>query len=379
MLVELGSSFDVASLGEIEQCLAAGAVPESLSFGNTVKKMSAIAAAYEAGVERFAFDSDSELDKLIAAAPGSVAFCRVLCDGFGAAWPLSRKFGCAPDFARRLLVRAAGRVCVPASRSMSAPSSLIPPLGIGLLPSSPIFAPMCAPRKSSSTSSTSAAGCRARTWSRRRRWHLRRGDRGRRPATLGPTLPGEIIIEPGRHLVADAGALRCEVVTVGRKSASDEHRWVYLDVGMFSGLAEVMGQAIRYPVVSGRPGSATGPVVLAGPTCDSADILYETVDYQLPLDLAPGDRLFSVSVGAYSTTYSTIGFNGFPPLDVEVLRPTGPPEPQRERASRQHPEIGRRHRGGRAALPGRVTALRRGRSGDRRAADPFRVGSHRRR
>ena len=59
--------------------------------------------------------------------------------------------------------------------------------------------------------------------------------------------------------------------------------------------------------------------MLAGPTCDSADILYQTVDYQLPLALAPGDRLDLQSVGAYSITYSTIGFNGFPPLDVEVL------------------------------------------------------------
>ena len=68
-----------------------------------------------------------------------------------------------------------------------------------------------------------------------------------------------------------------------------------------------------------------GPVVLAGPTCDSADVLYQTVDYQLPLDLAPGDRLNLLSVGAYSATYSTIGFNGFPPLDVEVLAPSGVP------------------------------------------------------
>jgi ornithine decarboxylase len=120
--------------------------------------------------------------------------------------------------------------------------------------------------------------------------------------------------------VADAGALRCEVVTVARKSTSDEHRWVYLDVGMFSGLAEVMDEAIRYRVLTDGADRPSGPVVLAGPTCDSADILYETVDYQLPLDLRAGERLYLQSVGAYSTTYSTIGFNGFPPLDVEVLR-----------------------------------------------------------
>jgi ornithine decarboxylase len=136
---------------------------------------------------------------------------------------------------------------------------------------------------------------------------------------LGPDMPPELLVEPGRHLVADAGALRCEVVTVGRKSAHDEHRWVYLDVGMFSGLAEVMGEAIRYRLLVDGPRRQGGPVVLAGPTCDSADILYETVDYELPLDLRPGEAVYLQSVGAYTTTYSTIGFNGFPPLDVEVL------------------------------------------------------------
>lgn len=322
LLVELGASFDVASPGEIEQCLASGAAPGSLSFGNTVKKVSAITAAYAAGVDRFAFDSDSELDKLISAAPGAVAFCRVLCDGFGAAWPLSRKFGCAPDLARRLLGRAARAGLRPGvsfhvgsqqfdptawDRALAVVADLRAELRADGIELDLVNLGGGLPAPYIETVPSLAEYGEAIVAAVRRR--------------LGPTPPAEIIIEPGRHLVADAGALRCEVVTVGRKSAHDRHRWVYLDVGMFSGLAEVMGQAIRYPIVSERPASATptGPVVLAGPTCDSADILYETVDYQLPLDLSPGDRLHLCSAGAYSTTYSTIGFNGFPPLDVEVL------------------------------------------------------------
>jgi ornithine decarboxylase len=321
LLVELGSSFDVASIGEVEQCLAVGATPDRLSFGNTVKKIDSIRRATDLGVSRFAFDSECELDKLVEAAPGSTAFCRILCDGFGAAWPLSRKFGCAPDLARGLLLRAARAGLRP---------------GISFHVGSQQFDP--------------AAWDRALAVVADLRAELRADGvelellnlGGGLPGTyveavlpveeygrailaalerrLGPDLPGEILVEPGRHLVADAGALRCEVVTIGRKSAHDEHRWVYLDVGMFSGLAEVMDEAIRYRVLTEGPERPTGPVVLAGPTCDSADILYETVDYQLPLDLRAGEQLYLQSVGAYSTTYSTIGFNGFPPLDVEVLR-----------------------------------------------------------
>jgi ornithine decarboxylase len=55
-------------------------------------------------------------------------------------------------------------------------------------------------------------------------------------------------------------------------------------------------------------------VILAGPTCDSVDVMYEKADYRLPLDLKIGDRITFLSAGAYTTTYASIGFNGFAPL-----------------------------------------------------------------
>src|SRR3984957_15440453 len=102
----MGSSFDTASRGEIEMCLAAGATPERISFGNTIKKQKDIAFAYEQGVRLFAFDSAAELQKLAQAAPGSKVFCRILVECEGAEWPLSRKFGCAPEMATELLAEA---------------------------------------------------------------------------------------------------------------------------------------------------------------------------------------------------------------------------------------------------------------------------------
>lgn len=96
-LVLAGSSFDVASPGEIDLALAAGADPARLSYGNTIKKRTDIARANDLGVRMFAFDAADELAKLTAEAPGSTLFCRVLCDGAGSDWPLSRKFGCDVD------------------------------------------------------------------------------------------------------------------------------------------------------------------------------------------------------------------------------------------------------------------------------------------
>src|SRR3546814_4568252 len=85
----------------------------------------------------------------------------------------------------------------------------------------------------------------------------------------------ETIIEPGRGMVGSAGILKTEVVLISRKDPAEDTRWVFLDIGKFGGLAETMDEAIRYPIRSRRDGSAAGPCVLAGPTCDSADVLYE--------------------------------------------------------------------------------------------------------
>jgi ornithine decarboxylase len=89
---------------------------------------------------------------------------------------------------------------------------------------------------------------------------------------------------------------------------------VYLDIGRFGGLAETEGEAIKYRILTPHEGETTGPVAIAGPTCDGADILYERANYRLPLSLASGDRVELLSTGAYVSTYASQRFNGFAPL-----------------------------------------------------------------
>ncbi len=93
LLARLGSSFDTASVAEIDMVLAAGATADRISYGNTIKKEADIAAAFARGVRLYAFDSEAELEKISRAAPGVEVFCRILTSGNGADWPLSRKFG----------------------------------------------------------------------------------------------------------------------------------------------------------------------------------------------------------------------------------------------------------------------------------------------
>ena len=136
---------------------------------------------------------------------------------------------------------------------------------------------------------------------------------------FGNRLP-ETIIEPGRGMVGNAGVIESEVVLVSQKSKSeDEVRWVYLDIGKFGGLAETMDESIRYDIRTEHDEDRRVPCVLAGPTCDSADVMYEKTPYWLPVSLEIGDRVLIEGTGAYTSTYSSVAFNGLPPLATVVI------------------------------------------------------------
>ena len=315
VLVELGSSFDVASPREVDLCLAAGASPDTLSYGSTMKKNADIAHAYGRGVRLFAFDSIAELEKIADNAPGSAVMCRILTSNEGAEWPLSRKFGCEIDMAATLLGLAA-------PMGLDATGVMF---HVGSQQRHPHQWDEALALTARLFSEVSAAGVDLQMMNvgggfpATYKGHVPPIESYAEAITkamthhFGGTLP-RTIVEPGRYIVGDAGVIRSEVVLVSRKREDDETRWVYLDIGIFGGLAEAIGEAIKYRVVTSRDGGPVGPVVLAGPTCDSVDILYERADYPLPLALTAGDTVDILSAGAYTATYATVGFNGFGPL-----------------------------------------------------------------
>ncbi len=320
MLNDLGCSFDVASRAEIDLCLDLGAKPEMISFGNTIKKASDIAYAYKRGIRHFTFDSEGELDKLAKWAPGSRVVCRIFVPNGGAEWPLSRKFGCAPDMARDLLVEARSRGLEPHGVAFHVGSQQTNPdaWDKALALSAQLFRDL-----DETGIDLKMVNMGGGLPARYRDPLATVEDYGRavmRAVTkhFGNYLP-DMMIEPGRYMVADAGVVQSEVVLISRKSYDDPKRWVYLDIGRFGGLAETEGEAIRYPIRTDNGSGADdlkdkGPVILAGPTCDSADILYEKSGYEMPLDLEVGDKVQIYATGAYTTTYASVGFNGFAPL-----------------------------------------------------------------
>ncbi len=311
-LVAAGCNADVASPSEVRAALAAGASPDDLLYSNPVKRRDHLVEAAALGVRLFVVDSEAEVCKVAEAAPGTAVLCRLLTSGEGSDWPLSRKYGCSVTQAVDLLRLAAD---------------------LGLDPAGVSFHVGSQQRDAEAWRSPIAASARvfaALRGAGLRPWLLDLGGgfparhEGDAPAletyaaviedqlgrSFGAARP-RVVVEPGRGIVGDAGAVVSSVVAVVPRGGV---RWVYLDAGVYTGLVETLDEAIRYRLETSADGGPTGPCVLAGPTCDSADVLYQVEPVSLPLALAEGDIVRLESAGAYTSCYSTVGFNGFDPL-----------------------------------------------------------------
>ena len=321
LLHDLGSHFDIASIYELDRVLDLGVPPDRVSFGNTIKKARHVREAYDKGVRLFTSDCEADVRNLAREAPGSRLFFRLLMDAVtsDSDWPLSRKFGCQPRMASELVSLAADLGLTPYGVSFHVGSQQreIPAWDAAIAQAKALF-----------------------EWVEAENIHLQAINMGggfpadylvrSNPLSVyaeeinrylgshfGNGVP-EIYLEPGRGLVGEAGVLVSEVVSIAKKSKTDLKRWVYTDVGIFNGLMETLGESIKYPAYTEKNGE-TGDVILAGPTCDSLDIMYEHHKYQLPLSLEIGDRIYWLSTGAYTASYSSVEFNGFPPLKTYYL------------------------------------------------------------
>lgn len=320
LLNELGSSFDVATRFELDQLLRLGVEPSRMSYGNTIKKASDVRYFYEKGIRLFVTDSKEDLDNIARYAPGSRVFFRLLTEGTGSDWPLSRKFGAHSDMIYYLIIAARDAGLEPYGFSFHVGSQ----------------------QRDIGQWDDAIARCKylfdsLETDENIRLKMINLG--GGFPASyLAPTLPldvyaseikrfliedfgenlPEIYLEPGRAMTADAGVLVSEVVLVSKKAKNNLYRWVYLDVGVFGGLIETINEAIKYPIYFEGQGEAE-EIILAGPTCDSMDIMYQDFKYKMPSSTVTGDRAYIFTAGAYTQSYSSVYFNGFPPLSTYTL------------------------------------------------------------
>ncbi|WP_049750436.1 type III PLP-dependent enzyme [Thermosipho melanesiensis] len=312
LLRDLGSYFDVASRPEIEKLLSIGVEPERMSFGNTIKKTKDISFAYNNGIRMFAVDSEMEIEKIADNAPGSDIYVRISTNGMedDADWPLTRKFGTSVDHAIKLVKYAVDLELNPIGVSFHVGSQNYNPDNwrVAIREVSVVFEEA---RKMGIDMYMVNTG-------------------GGMPVKYSRNIPsveeisevinkaivdyiGEntlVVLEPGRSMVGSAGAM---VTSVILRSKKGEENWVYTDAGIFHGLTETI-QNIRYEVeVIGRELEEKGKFVLAGPTCDSVDVMY--YDIELAKNVTIDDLIVLYNTGAYTTEYST-NFNGIEPPKV---------------------------------------------------------------
>ena len=244
-------NFDIASIYELDRVLSLGISPDRISFGNTIKKSKDIRYFYEKGVRMYATDSEADLRNLAKAAPGSRVYVRILTEGTSTAdWPLSRKFGCQSDMSMDLIILARDLGLVPYGLSFHVGSQQrdigtwdaaigkVKVIFERLREEDGIELKMINMGGGFPASYVTKANDLA-TYAQEITRFLKE--------SFGEKLP-RIIIEPGRSLVSDAGVLVSEVVLISRKSRTALNRWVYTDVGKFSGLIETMGESIKYPI-----------------------------------------------------------------------------------------------------------------------------------
>jgi ornithine decarboxylase len=315
-VVAAGANFDVASPAEVRACLAAGAAPEDLVYSNPVKRRDHIAEAAALGVRVFVVDSVPEVHKVAETAPGTSVVCRLATSGVGSDWPLSRKYGCSVGQAVDILRLGAdlgldvAGVSFHVGSQQRNPNAWRHPIAAAATVFETLrrhgIAPWLLDLGGGFPARHEGEVPELAAYAEVIEDQLRRSFGDHRPRT---------IVEPGRAVVGDAGALVSSVVGVTHRGNT---RWVYLDAGVFTGLVETLDEAIRYRIETSADGGPTGPCVLAGPTCDSADVLYQVTPVELPLALAEGDIVRLQSAGAYTSCYTTAGFNGFDPLPVAV-------------------------------------------------------------
>jgi ornithine decarboxylase len=309
-----GAGFDVASLGELDAALAAGARPDRIIFANTIKPAKAIAAAQARGVDLMTYDSPCEVEKIARAAPGARVIVRIKVPNAGALVDLSQKFGAEPGDALPLLIEARRRGLRPTGVSFHVGSQCLRAenfadaltLAAGIFHEAAragmpleildIGGGFAIPQMGGDKDLFDATARIIRRWLKRL-------------FATGPAV--RVIAEPGRYMVGPTGTL---VMRVIGQAVRDGLPWYYLDDGLFGALATIVFDRAVYELKVLRRGRRR-PSTLAGPTCDGQDIIAR----RLPLPpMEPGDIVYVENLGAYSVTCAT-AFNGFAPPPVVMV------------------------------------------------------------
>jgi len=310
VLAQQGAGFEIASTAELDLLLSLGVDAAEVFFSNPMRSRESDAYAASKGVRWFVVDSVDELRRMHAVDPAACLYLRIATPNIGSDWPLSGKFGAGAGEAREIIATAAklgadlGGVTFHAGSQCRNPENW----RVGIEKARTLFDAM------------TKAGLKPRLLDIGGGFPVRHVKPIPSIEVIGAVVNEalrafpddvQVIAEPGRYLVSDAGYFVCRVLGTAMRAGK---RWMHWDAGLFGGVIETT-EGLKYRIRSDR----SGPDIawnVAGPTCDSVDVVMR--DEPLPSDLQEGDFIYIRNAGAYTTAYAS-GFNGFPLPEVRVF------------------------------------------------------------
>jgi ornithine decarboxylase len=309
-LLQEGCSFEIASTAELDHLLSLGVKPAEVFYSNPVKSRQAIAYAAAKGVEWFVIDSVDELRRVHEIKADAKTYLRLATPNIGSDWPLSGKFGAGAGDAREIIQAAARIGADLAGVTFHAGSQCRNPENwrVGIEKARAVFDAMA------------KAGLEPRMLDIGGGFPVRHVKPIPSIEVIGDVVnealkafPDEVqvVAEPGRYLVSDAGYFVCRVLGTATRAGK---RWMHWDAGLFGGVIETT-EGLKYKIRTERSGPDI-PWHVAGPTCDSVDVVLR--DEPLPSDLQEGDFIYLRNAGAYTTAYAS-EFNGFPLPEVRIF------------------------------------------------------------
>jgi ornithine decarboxylase len=310
VLAQEGCGFEIASTAELDLLLGLGVPAAEVFYSNPVKSRESIAYAAGKGVEWFVIDSVEELRRVHGVKPEAKQYVRIAAPNIGSDWPLSGKFGAGAADARELVATAAKLGVDLAGVTFHVGSQCRNPENwrVALEKSKNLFDAM------------GKAGLKPRLLNIGGGFPVRHVKPIPSIETIGALVneclrafpeDTQIVAEPGRYLVSDAGYFVCRVLGTATRAGK---RWMHWDAGLFGGVIEA-AEGLKYRIRTDRAGPDV-PWTVGGPTCDSVDVVMR--EEPLPSDLQEGDFIYIRNAGAYTTAYAS-QFNGFPLPEVRVF------------------------------------------------------------
>jgi ornithine decarboxylase len=310
VLAQEGCGFEIASLAELDLLASLGVPAAEIFYSNPVKSREWIAGAASKGVEWYVVDSVDEMRRVFETKPDAKQYLRIATPNIGSDWPLSGKFGAGAADAREVVAAAARLGADLAGVTFHVGSQCRNPENwrVALEKARNLFDQMM------------KAGLKPRLLNIGGGYPVRHVKPIPSIEVIGNVVNEglkafpddvQVIAEPGRYLVSDAGYFVCRVLGTASRAGK---RWMHWDAGLFGGVIEST-EGLRYRIRTDRSGPDV-PWTIGGPTCDSVDVVMR--DEPLPSDLQEGDFVYLRNAGAYTTAYAS-QFNGFPLPEVRVF------------------------------------------------------------